>query len=319
MTTYADMLFHLGGLPVGLGIPFSKTSHYWFVDPTQGTAGGSGSFGDPVNKVSIAESFCVANRHDCVIYISGSTGATEEATLTWDKNYTHLLGIGAPTMVAQRARIHNETETGVTPLMAIEATGCIFKNFYIFQGVNEAVANINVHLTGGRNYFENVHFAGGGHTAQAINGGASLLMDGAEENTLEGCTIGVDTIDAATGMVALAFDGKSQRNTIRNSKIQLYAGHIDCAFVEVVDGTGVDRWNSFENVKFINPNQSSYEIASAFLIPSVDASHRRLMIDSLCTFLGVTTLDASDRGLLFGNLDAISGADLSGVSVELKT
>ena len=36
-----------------------------------------------------------------------------------------------------------------------------------------------------------------------------------------------------------------------------------------------------------------------------------------CMVLGSTKLDADDRGVLFGNMGAITGADLSGVAVQL--
>ncbi len=36
-------------------------------------------------------------------------------------------------------------------------------------------------------------------------------------------------------------------------------------------------------------------------------------------FHNVTKLDANDRGVLFGNMGAVTGADLSGVAVQLIT
>src|SRR3990167_5874811 len=208
MTTHQDMLYHLGGLPVLAGVPFGINAKYYFVDPANGSDNASGRRVDePLATLAAAEDLCVANRHDTVFYIAGSGGINLSAALTWDKNYTHLIGIAAPTMVAQRARIFQlSTLTGASPLITISATGSIFKNVYIFQGVADNTSLINVSVTGGRNYFENVHFAGGGHATQAVDGGASLKLDGAEENTFDGCTIGVDTIDAATGMMGLLFE-----------------------------------------------------------------------------------------------------------------
>jgi hypothetical protein len=37
MTTFGDMVFQLGGLPVMSGIPFSQNSQYYFVDPANGS------------------------------------------------------------------------------------------------------------------------------------------------------------------------------------------------------------------------------------------------------------------------------------------
>ena len=193
-----------------------------------------------------------------------------------------------------------------------------FKNFYIFQGVDEAVANINVQVTGGRNYFENVHFAGGGHASQAINGGASLKLDttACEENTFVGCTIGVDTIDAATGMVGLLLDGANHRNVFKECIFRMRAGNSGAAFVEVADATGIDRDTTFIDCLFIN-NSTSNDMDAAFLIPAMGEPRMILLKD--CIFHNVTKLDANDRGVLFGNMNAITGADLSGVAVEMVT
>lgn len=298
MTTHEDMLFHLGGLPVMMGIPFSRDSKYYFVDAANGSSGNSGLSPDkPLAKVSQAEDKCVANQHDCVILIGGSSTSAEIATITWDKNYTHLIGIGAPTRVSPRARIHNETTTGQTPLLNITSTGGIFKNFLIFQGVDEAVANINVQVTGGRNYFENVHFAGGGHASQAINGGASLKLDNAEENTFVKCTIGVDTIAAATGMMGMLVDGSANRNIFDGCHFTMYAGHTAAGFVEFVDTSAIDRYLWFKKCMFINMNDAQ-SMASVFVIPGAMTPPKGPVILEDCYWYGADDWDASDRGVI---------------------
>ena len=321
MTKFADMLYQLGGMPVLAGVPFGIRAKYFFVDPAYGSDYNDGeSVDSPLATLLAAYNKCTANQNDTVFYIAGSSSLTLSAALTWAKNYTHLIGICAPTFAAQRARIFQlSTLTGASPLVTVSATGCIFKNLYTFQGVNDATSLINYSVTGGRNYFENVHFAGGGHVTQAINGGASLLLNGAEENTFVNCTIGVDTVAAATGMVGLLFDGEAHRNLFKECLFTLYAGHTGAAFVEVVDGTGIDRYNIFDNCLFVNSNLDNFTMASAFVIPAFAANDSSRLLLKDCMVLGATKLDASDRGVLYGNMDAITGADLSGVAVELIT
>lgn len=318
MTTYGDLIYQLGGVPVGWPTPFSRDMVAYFVDPARGSDDNSGlSPDEPVAGIEAGEAKLVANQHDTLFYIAGASGNNLAAALTWDKNYTHLVGIAAPTEIAQRARIfQTSTLTGASPLLNITATGCVFKNFYIFQGVDDATSLINVQVTGGRNYFENVHFAGGGHATQAINGGASLKLAAAEENTFRNCTIGVDTIDSATGMVGLLFDTDAHRNMFRDCVFRMRAGNSGAAFVEVADATGIDRDNSFIDCLFVN-NSTSNDMAAAFLIPAMGEPRAILLKD--CMFHNVTKLDANDRGVLFGNMNAITGADLSGVAVELVT
>lgn len=302
-----------------MGIPRGPNSNIYLVDPANGSDSNPGtSFEKPLASIEAAEALCVANQHDVVLYIAGSSGNNLAAALTWDKNYTHLVGWCAPTQVAQRSRIfQTATLTGASPLLNITATGCIFKNFYIFQGVDDATSLINVAVTGGRNYFENVHFAGGGHASQAIDGGASLKLDGAEENTFVNCTIGVDTIEAATGMVGILFDGEAHRNIFKNCHISLYAGNAGAAWVEVVDATGIDRYNIFDNCIFTNTKDGT-ALTSGFVIPTGMGAPRRIFLKD-CMGFGASKWDANDRGVLYGNMDAVTGADLSGVAVEMVT
>jgi hypothetical protein len=307
-----------GGIPAMMGVPFSPNARYYFVDPANGSDSNDGlSLEASLATITAAEGKCVANRHDTVFYIAGSTSTSLSATLTWDKNYTHLIGIAAPTNTAQRARIfQTATATGLSPLLNITATGCIFKNFYIFQGVDDATSLINVQVTGGRNYFENVHFAGGGHATQAIDGGASLKLDAAEENTFVNCTIGVDTVDAATGLVGILFDTEAHRNTFKNCIVRIRAGNAGAAFAEIADATGIDRDTIFDNCLFLNNSATS--LTSGFVIPAGMGAPRKLLLKD-CMVLGSTKLDANDRDVLYGNMNAVTGADLSGVAVELVT
>lgn len=316
MTTFGDMVYQLGGLPVMAGVPFGPNAKYYFVDPANGSDNNSGTKPtEALAGLEAAYAKTVANQHDTIFYIAGSSGINLAAAMTWSKNYTHLIGVAAPTRVAQRARIfQTSTLTAASPLITISATGCIFKNLYIFQGVADATSLINVSVTGGRNYFENVHFAGGGHATQAIDGGASLKLDGAEENTFINCTFGVDTVDAATGMMAVLLDGDAHRNIFEQCYFRMRAGNTGAGFVEVVDATGIDRDTTFRECIFIN-NSTSNDMASAFVIPAM--GEPRLILLYNCMFHNVTKLDASDRGVLFGNMNAVTGADLSGVAVQL--
>jgi len=300
------------------GIPRGLNSNIYVVDPANGSDSNPGDrWNKPLASIEAAEALCTANQHDVVLYLAGSSGNNLAAALTWDKNYTHLLGMCAPTRIAQRSRIfQTATLTGASPLLNITATGCMFKNFYIFQGVDDATSLINVQVTGGRNYFENVHFAGGGHATQAVDGGASLKLNAAEENTFVNCTIGVDTIDAATGMMGILFDGEAHRNIFERCTVRMRAGNAGAGFVEVIDATGIDRDNTFIECLFLN--NSGTAMTSGFVIPAGMGAPRKIFLKD-CMIYGASKLDANDRGVLFGNMDAVTGADGSGVAVELIT
>lgn len=313
----SDQLQQYGGVPVASGGLYGKSAKSFFVDVANGNDNNVGtSPNSPFAGLEAAEDACTAGNHDTVYYIAGSSGNNLAAALTWDKDYTHLVGIAARTNIAQRARIfQTSTVTGASPLLNITASGCEFRNFYIFQGVADATSLINVQVTGGRNLFENVHFAGGGNATQAIDGGASLKLNGAEENLFRHCTIGVDTIDAATGMMALTFDDEAHRNTFENCTFRMRAGNAGAGFMEVIDSTGIDRDNTFDNCMFLN-NSSANDMTSAIVAPAGMGEPKILVLKD-CVFHNTTKIDANDRGIVFGNMDVVTPVDLSGQLKEM--
>lgn len=305
------------GVPV---LPFAipPGGKHYFVDPANGNDSSAGtSHTSALATLEEAEDRCVANQNDCVFLIPGSSGQNLTAALTWDKNYTHLIGLGPAPKTANRNRIFQlSTLTGASPLLTVSASGCMFANWYLFQGVDDATSLINVRVSGGRNHFYRVHFAGGGHATQAIDGGASLQLigDSAEENLFEECTIGVDTIDAATGMVGLLLDNTTHRNEFDRCRFRMRAGNSGAAFVEVTGTDGIDRDTIFDNCIFIN-NHTSAAMASAFVIPAGVNLPRTMHLKDPY-FHGVTKIDAADSdGLYTNSPGAITAADLNGVAV----
>jgi hypothetical protein len=289
----------------------------YYLDPGHTNASDSqgGTKEEPFATLAAAEDALTANQNDILIYSASNTSLTLSAALTWDKSYTHFIGNCAPTRTAQRARIFQlSTLTAADPLINITASGCVFANFYVFQGVADATSLTNVQVTGGRNFFQNVHFAGGGHATQAVDGGSSLKLNGAEENTFVDCTIGVDTIDAATGMMGIMMDGEAHRNEFYNCKVRMRAGNGGAGWVEVIDATGIDRDTLFSECQFLN--NSGTDMTSGFVIPAGMGAPRKILLDR-CPSLGHAKLDANDRGVLFGNMDDVTGADTSGEYVEM--
>src|ERR1041385_8192604 len=132
------------GIPLTGGLPFGPNSKVFFVQPAIGADGNRGTdIAHPLATLSQAHTLCTAGNNDVVFLIGdGSTAATARlsATLTWSKNATHLVGITAPTMISQRARISTASgaTTNTNPLIEVSGNGCMFANFSIFQGVGQA-------------------------------------------------------------------------------------------------------------------------------------------------------------------------------------
>lgn len=297
-----------------LGLPVGPNSNVYYVDPANGDDDNKGTAPEkPLATLTAAEDLCTANQHDVVAYIASSSSVSLTATLTWDKNFTHLVGLCAPTFAAQRSRIFAHADNDdVTPLLNVTATGCIFKDFYIFNGPDDAGCLANVQVTGGRNYFENVHFAGGGHASNAIDGGSSLALTGAEECLFRGCTIGVDTIEAATGMAGVRVDSDAKRIAFEDCRFTMFAGDVGAKFVEVVDSAGFDRYLDFKDCLFLNDSTTT-TMTEAFTVPAGmgSATHRILLRD--CQFVGVGDIEDNDRGIVYANMGTITAGGNAGL------
>lgn len=303
-----------------LGLPALAGGNVYFVNGADGADGNDGQ--TPETAVATLErgyALCTANQHDIVALIGDSSDVNLDDTLTWAKNYTHLVGVCAPTNVGQRARIFMDasgTDPDSSPLLDITASGCMFANFYIFHGIDDTDALINVRVTGGRNHFKNVHVAGIGHATVGAEANArSLVLSGAEECLFEDCTIGVDTIartNVANASVELASEAK--RCTFRNCIFPAYATGAAPVFVKAnAAASAVDRWVLFDGCSFINCVQSGSGTNMTSAI-SAHASLTGLILLKGCTFLGVGDIDSSDTGKVYID-GAAPTANTSGLAI----
>lgn len=309
------------GMPVvgGQGVPFG--GDVYFLDPTNGNDGFSGKSPDQaVKTLPVAYALLADGNNDVLYYIAGTSSISLSAEFTWAKSYTHFVGVCAGAMTGQRARIFATAgNLDLDPLITISGTGCVWSNIRVFLGVDDAQALTAVKVTGNYNHFYNCHFAGAGHATCAVDGASSLLVDGGSENTFTHCAFGVTTIDAATGVRVLAFDSLAKRNVFEDCIFTLRAGADSAMLVELVDATGVEDYTLFRRCLFLHTSANqAVSLASAFVIPSGTATFARMFLQD-CMGGGFAKWDANDRGIVFGNMNAVTGADLSGVAVEIKT
>jgi hypothetical protein len=320
LTAYPNGVSSFGApvLPGGL-LPVG--GNVYFLDPTNGADGNLGtSPEEAVKTLTKAYALCTDGNDDIVFYMAGTSSISLAAEFLWAKSYTHLIGLGAPTMTGMRSRIFATAgNLDLDPLITISGSGCIWKNIRVFHGVDDAEALVAVSVTGNYNYVESCHFAGGGHATNAVDGATSLLLNAGSENTFNHCAFGITTVDAATGVRVLAFDTLAKRNVFEDCLFTLRAGSTSAMLVEVVDATGIEDYQIFNRCKFISQSTNQLvNMASAFVIPaSVALLARMMMVD--CVGVGFAKWDASDRGILFGNMNDVTPADTSGVLVEMVT
>lgn len=297
VTSFGIPLIGSGGVTPLMG----TTGNVYFVDPAQGLASNDGSWERPLTLVSDAYALCTDDAGDVIVLLNdGTTGGTarESATITWAKDNTHLVGLCAPTMISQRARISPPTSMtdvdAVTPYIDVTASGCSFMNFSLFQGNSEdGKSSIGIRVGGSRNYFNNVAIITGAHANQGDEACVMLQVNGSE-NKFDNCYIGADTVargnNAAWSCVKFGTGSTEQatRNVFRDCIFPAFADDTEGAFIRATAANDTQRWNLFERCVGVNTGTSTLAAAVVW----TDTTGICLLKD--CAFYGVTDVTAAD-------------------------
>lgn len=296
----------------------------YFLDPANGSDGNDGlSSGAAKQTLNAAYSLCTAGKNDTVVLIGdGATTGTARvnAAFTWSKNATHLMGFCSPVLFSQRARIApTATTTAFTPFFTISANGCIFQNIQWFHGFNTGTTSqINMVLTGSRNYFANCAIDGMGDNESAQSAGSRSLKigsGGSGENYFTNCSIGVDTITRTQANASLEFAGATPRNYF-NRCVFPFMG--SSAGVLGILGTGadcLDRVNTFDNCLFLNAIKSSSTTMTVLTSLTNAATGGALMFKQ-CVLLGIGEY-GDTIALANSYIDGFTGAAAtSGIAVN---
>ena len=129
-------------------------------------------------------------------------------------------------MLSQRARISHASgnTTIVTPQLTVSGNGNIFQNLSFFEGGSEnSQASTCVSVTGVRNYFNNVAMMNMGSVNSADEAGSNVLaISGGEENTFDGCYIGLDTIARSGANSNVKYESAADRNIFRDCMFTMF-------------------------------------------------------------------------------------------------
>lgn len=289
-----------------------------------GASAQDGSSGSPYNTLAGAYSNARAGMNDVIVLVGNgllSGTARIDASFTWAKDATHLIGVSAPSLLSQRSRLApTPATTAFTPFFTISGSGCIFQNIQWFHGFTTGgAAQVNVVVTGERNVFQNCHFAGMGDAASAVDAGSRSLVIGAAgsgENLFDSCTIGIDTGTKRTGANAsLEFAGATVRNVFRNC---LFPFWCSAATPLGILGTGnecVDRFQLFDNCSFINATGST-STTMTVLGSFTTASPGGILLYKQCILIAIGEY-GDTNALANSYIDGFTGiAGTSGIAVK---
>lgn len=338
MTTFADQLFQLGGVPVGLGIPFSKYSKAFFVDPVNGSDGNSGrSLNLPLQTLYAAHNLMTSGNNDaCFLIGNGNSSGSARlstagaqvidstvtaGTLVWSKSACHLIGVGAPS-VNSRARIAPPTGTytqatfGSGNFVTVSGQGCVFSNFSVFNGFSTGGVNqIAWTDSGGRNFYQGVDLFGMGDAASAADTGShTLKLSGTTgESIFMGCQIGSDfSVARSSGVSEITFSGGIPRVKFIDCDISTWAGAAGCFWADI-GAAAIDRYVLFRRCVFTNPTLGGPGATAMTVGFSINAAPGGVILMPDCLSQGATKLTTG--GLAFTNMPA--GAAGGGLGVAI--
>lgn len=288
----------------------------YYVDPASGSDSSAGLTTDaPLKTLGEAHDRCVAGNNDIVVLV-GDGGTTGTARLTeqlaWSKNATHLIGVTAPTGMASRARISHSATAPTTAfgLVLVTASGCVFSNFSLFEGFNEAAACVTWEDRGARNYYDSIHFGGMGYDAKSgdVAGSACLLLTGGGEHKFVECTFGLDTVARGAANANVRLASATARNVFKEC---MFIASCDAAtplFIDANTANSMGRWSMFDRCHFLNALNISPGATAMTAAIAVNASANGTIFVNACSKANTTDWTAADSGLVrLANMPTTSG------------
>ena len=231
------------GVPIhGPGnFPYDSPGQHFFVDVTDGSDSFSGTEWTRAKKtIEAGYALCTTNKND-VLHILGSASAyPSTAILTFDKDYTHIVGHTAGIVGGGRVRITNTVTTATAGEVVHSGTGCVFDNLHFQWGDSATAASVvGFAISGnGRNLYRGCHFEG--PIDATVAGGTAIRMvtiTSSQDNTFSGCTFGARTILSGSAAGAIvSFNGSNNTgNVFKDCLFLAYNSTTTSASINYID------------------------------------------------------------------------------------
>jgi len=270
-----------------------KTIYY---NPTE-TAGMTGRTpGTACGSIHDAEAKLTANQNDKLVYLAGSTSGTITDTLDWDKDYTHLIGYGAPLTHQTRARLFASATTAGNNVFNVTAKGCLFQNLRFYQGTDEATAYC-VEIASPYNVWDHVTFQGMNIASEAGNAGNySLKLTGCGLNEFIDCTFGGTSTKRTADNSIVLFDTICSQLQFTRCKFLSYAETNTYCIMKVADADGIRDWVLFDDCYFYNRwAGKADELLEVWECP--ECTHAAILLKD-CSFSSIVEWNAAARACI---------------------
>ena len=298
-------------LGAGIG-PFTRGKKF-FLDPVNGLDGNDGRTPQTAKKtLAAAYALLTANQNDILFFLGGATANTLAEALDWDKSYTHLIGLCAPTQIGMRCRVN--ASTAMTPMFTVSGNGCIFKNIQFSNNYSNATTTaVCFKVTGARNYFDNCQFQGLGALGVVDNSHRAIVINSSDgENKFYQCTFGTDTVDGVTATnYVMEFNGAVQ--TARNQFeecVWLGNGSANSSFILATTVSALSSFQIFKRCMFLNNDNGTMDPMTQGFSLHVDNGGLFIFMD--CLVYGAATLETTNTGkILVRNAPAAATGDIA--------
>ena len=327
--SFTPGLPRIGGTPMLPALPpwlAYCQGNSWFVNPRQGsdTTKSGKRPAEAFATLAKALSKCVAKQNDIVYLLSsgvakGDTTDEQAATLAWNLDNTHLIGVNSGVRISPRSRIaFTDAYAVASNLLTVSASSCYFSGLLTVVEVASTLPTGGVKVTGARNRFERCHFAGYVAAANDIAAAYALKLDGAEENEFENCVIGTFTLGRGAQLNSqILFDGAAKENLFENCRIVSQVSHAtNHVLVEVADATGIDAFNYFDRCKFLYQS-ANYAVGATGVCRLPALTQGYLLMDECVTCSDKSSVtikwDVNDRDRIIVMNSPTPAADTCGV------
>ena len=305
------------GMPLygiqGTTQPF--TGNYFWVNPTGGSDGNTGGPQDPFATLTQALLKCTAGNND-VVFLTGTYNPT--ATVAWNKNNTHLIGLspqgpGVGTANIQPASL-TATSGAFTPLVNVTASGCIFQDIGAISGIAQATTQVTWAEAGGNNSYINCDFSQVGNATAAAQAGTSALTIASAGCYFGNCAIGGDSIVRATNAnVTVQFLAGMGSTIFDNCIFAMWSSvagntHITAA------ATTFTGYALLRNCILINDISNTGYVANSAAIVNSGTSGGVIVLNQDTTVLGATAV--ATTGPVYGS-GAVPSATTSNLAIAL--
>lgn len=295
------------GMPlygVQSGLPPFMGNTFW-VDGTNGSDGNTGGPQDPFKTLSQAQTACLAGNND-VVFFSGTFSPT--ATFTWSKNNTHLIGLSLSPYATPKISVASTAATSgaFSPLVNVTATGCIFQNFSVVSGINQAATQVAWAEAGGSNTYIGVNINQVGHATAGAQAGNRALTLASVNNYFLNCTIGGDAIIRATGNnTSMGLLDGAGSSTFRECLFPIFTSNAANTFFSTAS-TALSGYFIFDDCLFVNDVNNTSGATMTVAATMATASKALALLSPSTTVVGVTNVVAAGGAIWVSSATAVA-------------